>query len=51
MLNTQNEIKYQIAVGILYKLFAENHIDRDEYDVAHTVIIERFAPCAVRRLP
>lgn len=51
MINTQNEIKYCIAFGILKRLLDDGSLNRQEFDTAHRVIADRFGPEAVRRLP
>ena len=51
MVNTQNEIKYSVAFGILKHLLDDGLIDRTEFDAAHAFVADRFGPEAVRRLP
>lgn len=51
MLNIQNEIKYSIAFAMLKNLLNDGHLNMKEFDIAHGVIIDRFGPEAVRRLP
>ena len=51
MVNVQNEIKYRIAYSMLKKLLDDNLLKDDEFDIAHKVILNRFSPEAVCRLP
>lgn len=51
MVNIQNEIKYKIALGMLKKLLADGLLNREEFDAAHRVVISRYSPIAVCRLP
>ncbi len=50
MINTQNEIKYRIAFGMLKKLVLDGLLTREEFDAAHSIIADRFCPEAVCRL-
>lgn len=51
MVNAQNEIRYRVAFGILKRLYADGLLNNDEFDVAHGVVIDRYRPIAVCRLP
>lgn len=51
MLNIQNEIKYAVALSMLKKLLDSGLLDRKEFDIAHSVVADRFGPEMVRYLP
>lgn len=51
MVNTQNEIRYRVAFGILKRLLIDGLLDSSEFEVAHGVVIDRYQPIAVCRLP
>lgn len=50
MVNTQNEIRYRIAWGMLRKLYRDGLLTQAEFDIAHAVVAERYCPLAVCRL-
>ncbi len=49
MINTQNEIRYRIAYGMLKKLWELGLLTAEELDIAHGAIADRYRPIAVRR--
>lgn len=50
MTSVQNEIHYSIAWDILKKLLLDGVITKDEYNTAHSLVIEKYRPMTVHRL-
>ena len=51
MINIQNEIRCRVALGMLKSLLMDGLLNREEFDVAHGVVISRYCPAAVCELP
>ena len=49
MINTQNEIRYRIAWGMLKEIYKKGHLTIEQYDIAHNVLIDRYGPMTVCR--
>ena len=44
VMNTKNEVTYQITIKILSNLFRENLITKDEFDSFKHKMLEKYAP-------